>query len=51
MFVSNASPRRRTAKFLQRVEPMVLEQTAIDWLVENGKAKTKKISFTDYMNS
>ena len=38
-------------QFLQQVEPMVLEQTAIDWLVENGKAKTKKISFTDYMNS
>ena len=38
-------------QFLQQVEPMVLEQSAIDWLLENGKAKTKKVSFTDYMNS
>lgn len=38
-------------KFLKQVEPMVLEQCAIDWLIENGKAKSKKVSFTDYMNS
>ncbi len=38
-------------QFLEQVKPMVLEQTAIDWLIENGKAKTRKVTFTDYMNS
>ena len=38
-------------QFLQQVEPTVLEQAAIDWLIENGEAKTKKVSFTDYMNT
>ncbi len=38
-------------KLLQQVEPIVLEQAAIDWLIENGTAKTKKVSFTDYMDS
>lgn len=36
---------------MQQIEPMVLEQMAIDWLLENGKAKVKKVSFSDYMNS
>ena len=36
---------------MQQVEPMVVEQMAIDWLLENGKVKTKKISFKDYMNA
>jgi trigger factor len=35
---------------MQQIEPMVVEQKAIDWLVENGKAKAKKVSFKDYMN-
>lgn len=30
---------------------MVLEQQAIDWLVENGKVTDSKVSFTDYMNA
>ncbi len=38
-------------KFLQQVEPVVLEQAAIDWLIENGTVKAKKVSFTEYMNS
>ena len=38
-------------KFLEQVEPMVLEQAAIDWLIDNGTAKIKKVSFTKYMNS
>jgi len=38
-------------QFLKQVQPMVLEQTAIDWLIENGKANRTKVSFTDYMNS
>ena len=38
-------------KFLQQVEPVVLEQAAVDWLIENGTAKAKKVSFTEYMDS
>jgi FKBP-type peptidyl-prolyl cis-trans isomerase (trigger factor) len=38
-------------KLLQQVEPTVLEQVAIDWLIANGTSKTKQVSFTDYMNS
>ncbi|MBT8066286.1 MAG: trigger factor [Gammaproteobacteria bacterium] len=36
---------------MQQIEPMVVEQMAIDWLLENGKVKNKKISFKDYMNA
>ena len=36
---------------LKQVEPMVVEQLAIEWLLENGKAKTKKIAFKEYMNT
>lgn len=36
---------------MQQIEPMVLEQMAIDWLLEHGKVSTKKVSFSDYMNS
>lgn len=36
---------------MQQIEPMVVEQLAIDWLLENGKVKNKKISFKDYMNA
>jgi trigger factor len=35
---------------VQQVQPMVLEQQAIDWLLENGKTTNKKVSFTEYMN-
>ena len=35
---------------LQQIEPMVIEQQAIDWIVENGKTKAKKISFKEFMN-
>ncbi len=35
----------------QQVEPMVLEQMAINWLTDNGTVKSKKIAFTEYMNS
>ena len=37
-------------QILQQVEPMVVEQLAVDWLLEHGKVKNKKISFKDYMN-
>ena len=36
---------------MQQVEPMVVEQMAIDWIVENGKAKAKKISFKEFMDA
>ena len=35
---------------MQQIEPLVVEQKAIDWLVEHGKAKAKKVTFKDYMN-
>ena len=35
---------------MQQIEPLVVEQKAVDWLVENGKAKTRKVNFKDYMN-
>lgn len=35
---------------LQQLEPMVVEQQAIDWIVEHGNTKSKKISFKEFMN-
>jgi trigger factor len=35
---------------VQQVQPMVLEQQAIDWLLENGKTTTKKVTFSKFMN-
>ncbi|MEM6514210.1 MAG: trigger factor [Pseudomonadota bacterium] len=35
----------------QQLEPVVLEQKAFDWVLENAKTKTKKTSFTEYMDS
>ena len=37
-------------QILQQIEPMVVEQKAIDWIVENAKSKHKKISFKEFMN-
>lgn len=37
-------------QFLEQVQPVVLEQQAFDWLLENGKSATKKVAFTQYMN-
>jgi len=37
-------------QIVQQIQPMVLEQQAIDWLLENGKSSKKKVSFTEYMN-
>jgi len=36
---------------MQQIEPMVVEQQAIDWIIENGKNKAKKISFKEFMNT
>jgi len=38
-------------QIVAQVEPMVLEQQAIDWLVENGKTTLRKVSFREYMDS
>jgi len=38
-------------QIVQQVEPMILEQQAIDWLAQNGKATTKKVAFREYMDS
>ncbi|MEX2122443.1 MAG: trigger factor [Woeseia sp.] len=34
---------------MTQVEPIVLEEQAIDWLVEQGTLKTRKVSFKEYM--
>lgn len=36
---------------MQQIEPMVIEQQAIDWILGNGKLKTRKISFREFMNA
>lgn len=36
---------------MQQVEPMVVEQQAVDWIIENGKTKAKKIAFKDFMDA
>ncbi|MDH3614666.1 MAG: trigger factor [Gammaproteobacteria bacterium] len=38
-------------QIVQQIQPMVLEQQALDWLLENGKTTTKKVAFKDYMNA
>ncbi len=38
-------------ELLQQVEPIVVEQMAVDWLLDNGKVKSKKVQFKDYMNA
>ena len=35
----------------QQVGPMVVEQMAVDWILENSKIKAKKVTFKDYMNA
>lgn len=35
----------------RQLEPAALEQVAVDWLVEHGKCKSRKIGFADYMDS
>ena len=37
-------------QIIAQIEPMVLEQQAIDWLTENGKVTQKKVAFDAYMN-
>lgn len=34
---------------MQQIEPLVLEEQAIEWLVEQGKVSTRKVGFGEYM--
>ena len=43
MYVNNA-------EIVRQIEPLVLEQQAFDWLMENGKTTTRKVAFTEYMS-
>jgi trigger factor len=36
-------------QFMAQIEPSVLEDQAVDWLVANGKEKAKKFEFKEYM--
>jgi len=36
-------------QIVDQVAPMVLEQQAIDWLMENGKVSEKKVTFSKFM--
>lgn len=35
---------------VQQIQPVVLEEQAFEWLLENSKSTTKKVGFTEYMN-
>lgn len=36
-------------QLMSRIEPLVLEEQAVDWLVEQGISKSKKVDFKEYM--
>jgi trigger factor len=36
-------------RIMQQLEPLVLEEQAIEWLVEQGQSKSRKIGFSQYM--
>jgi trigger factor len=36
---------------IARIEPMVLEDQAVEWLTENGVVKSRKVGFKEYMNN
>jgi trigger factor len=39
------------AQVMSQIESVVLEEQAVDWLVEQGKARTRKVGFKEYMNA
>ena len=39
-----------TPELRQQIEPVVLEEVALDFLMEQGKVKTNKVKFKDFMN-
>jgi trigger factor len=36
---------------MAQIEPMVLEEQAVDWLVEHGISRTRKVDFKQYMGN
>ena len=38
-------------KVMAQIEPLVLEDQAVEWLIEHGVAKTRKVGFKEYMNN
>jgi len=38
-------------QIMAQIEPLVLEEQAVERLIENGAEKTRKVRFRDYMNS
>jgi trigger factor len=34
---------------ITQIEPIVLEEQAVDWLVEHGKVTARKVGFGEYM--
>lgn len=36
-------------QIMQQIEPMVLEEQAVEWIVRNGVEKTRKVAFSEYM--
>jgi len=38
-------------QIVQQVEPMVLEQQAVDWLMDNGKVTVEEFTFSKFMDS
>ncbi len=34
---------------MERIEPLVMEEQAVEWIIENGVEKKNKISFKEYM--
>ena len=37
-------------QIMSSFEPLVMEEQAVEWLIENGTEKVKKVSFKEYMN-
>jgi len=38
-------------QIMASVEPIVLEEQAVDWIIENGVEKERKVNFKEYMNA
>ena len=37
-------------QLMAQIEPLVMEEQAVEWIIENGIEKKKSISFKEYMN-
>ena len=37
-------------QIMAQFEPLVMEEQAVDWLIENGKEKSRKVSFKEFMD-